>query len=112
MSSKFKRALVATLVLLAFGSHSALAAPDLIGSTSIIEPNGLYTAVKTFEVYSPTNGTNPLPLAGNYTYLFTITAVSNFSFVCLIGFTSEVPAGSVTAAGYIPGSGVVPSATM
>lgn len=111
MSRKFSRALVATLMLFVFGAHSALAAPDISGSTSIVEPNGLYTAVKTFEVYSPTNGTNPLPLAGNYTYLFTITAVSNFSFVCLIGFTSEAPAGSVTAAGYIPGSGIAPSAT-
>ena len=66
--------------------------------------------IKTYEVYSATNGTNPLPLAGNYTYIYTITN-SPGSFTCLVGFDMEVPSGSVTAAGYIPGAGVAPSAT-
>ena len=97
-------------VLVALGAGSAGAAPDVSGSTTLVEPNGLYTAIKTFEVYSPTNGTNPLPLAGNFTYIYTITNTAG-SFTCLVGFDLEVPAGSVTAAGFIPGAGVAPSGT-
>jgi len=104
------RAIAAVGVLLALGAGSAGAAPDVSGSTNFVEPGGFYTAVKSFEVYSPTNLTNPLPLAGNYTYLYTITNTAG-SFSCLIGFDQEVPAGSVTAAGFIPGAGVAPSAT-
>ena len=105
------RASAAVAVLLALGAGSAGAAPDISGSTTFVEPNfGAYTAIKSFEVYSPTNGTNPLPLAGNYTYLYTITNTAG-SFTCLIGFDQEVPAGSVTAAGFIPGAGVDPSGT-
>jgi len=97
------------VLLAAFGAGTASAAPDASGSTTLVEPNfGLYTAIKTYEVYSPTNLTNPLPLAGNYTYIYTITNTAG-SFSCLIRFDMEVPTGSVTAAGYIPGAGVAPS---
>jgi len=97
-------------LLAAFGAGTASAAPDVSGSTTLVEPNfGAYTAIKTYEVYSPTNSTNPLPLAGNYTYIYTLTNTAA-SFTCLIGFDMEIPSGSVTAAGFIPGAGVAPSA--
>jgi len=104
------RAFTVASVLFAVAVGSAGAAPDVSGSSTLVEPNGLYTAVKSFEVYSPTNGTNPLPLANNFTYLYTITN-SVSSFTCLVGFDLEVASGSVSAAGFIPGLGVAPSAT-
>jgi hypothetical protein len=107
---KLFRAFAAAGLLVALGVGSAGAAPDASGSSTLVEPNGLYTAVKSFEVYSPTNGTNPLPLAGNFTYIYTITNSAG-SFTCLVGFDLEVASGSVTAAGFIPGAGVAPSAT-
>jgi hypothetical protein len=107
----FRSAFAGLSVLVALGAGSAVAAPDISGSTTFIEPSfGAYTAIKQFEVYAPDNPTNPLPLAGNYTYLYTITNTAG-SFTCLIGFDEQVPAGSVTAAGFIPGAGVDPSGT-
>jgi len=106
----FLRAFAAAGMLLVLGVGTAGAAPDASGSSTLVEPNGLYTAIKAFEVYSPTNGTNPLPLAGNFTYIYTITNAPG-SFTCLVGFDLEVASGSVVAAGYIPGAGVPPSGT-
>jgi hypothetical protein len=104
------RILAVVALLIAFGASSASAAPDASGCSNLVEPNGLYTAVKCFEVYSPANGTNPLPLANNFTYIYTIMNSAG-SFTCLVGFDLEVAAGSVTAAGFIPGVGVAPSST-
>jgi len=97
-------------LMASLGSGAAWAAPDASGSSTLVEPNGLYTAVKAYEVYSDANPDNPLPLAGSYTYTYTITNSSG-SFTCLVGFDLEVPSGSVLAAGFIAGSGVAPSAT-
>ncbi len=104
------RAVGLAVALATFGAGAASAAPDASGSTTLIEPNGLYTAVKSYELYSATNPSNPLPLAGNYTYVYTITNAAG-SFTCLVGFDLEVPVGSATAAGFIAGAGVAPSAT-
>ncbi len=107
---KIFRAFGAAALLAAFGAGTASAAPDASGSVTLVEPNfGAYTVVKSYELYSATNLTNPLPLAGNYTYIYTITNTAG-SFTCLVGFDMETPAGSVTAAGFIPGAGVAPSA--
>ena len=108
--NRFTRAFAVAGVLVAFGAGPSSAAPDASGSTTLIEPNGLYTAVKTYELYSATNPDNPLPLAGNYTYVYAITNMPG-SFTCLVGFDMEVPSGSVTNAGFIPGAGVAPSST-
>ncbi len=97
-------------LMASLGSGAAWAAPDASGSDTLVEPNGLYTAVKAFEVYLDTNPDNPLPLAGSYTYSYTITNAAG-SFTCLVGFDLEVPSGSVLDAGFIAGSGVAPSAT-
>lgn len=102
---------VGLLALMAsLGSGAAWAAPDVSGSDTLVEPNGLYSAVKTYEVYLDTNPDNPFPLAGSYTYTYTITNSAG-SFTCLVGFDLEVASGSVLAAGFIAGSGVAPSAT-
>jgi hypothetical protein len=112
MMNRISRAFAAAVSLLVLGAGSASAAPDASGSSQIIEPQfGLYTVTKTYEVYTASNPTNPLPLAGNYTYVYTLTN-SPGSFTCLITFEMEVPASSVTAAGYIPGAGVAPSSTV
>jgi hypothetical protein len=107
----FHRAFAAAGLLLVLGAGTATATPDASGSTTLVEPNGLYTVTKTYEVYTASNGTNPLPLAGNYTYIYTLTN-SPGSFTCLIAFEMEVPSTSVTAAGYIPGVGVAPSSVV
>ena len=66
-----------TLVLcMAFGigaAGSAVAAPDMEGSETFVGPSGAYTVLKTFEVYSEANPDNPDPVAGNYTYVYTLT---------------------------------------
>jgi hypothetical protein len=109
MKTLFRAFAIAGLMI-GFGAGAAVAQPDASGSSMLVEPNGLYTATKSFEVYAPANPTNPLPVAGNYTYLYTIQNSAS-SFTCLVGFDLEVPSSSVTAAGYIAGVGVAPSAT-
>jgi hypothetical protein len=103
-------AVAGVLIAFGLGAGKAGATPDAAGSTTLVEPNGLYTAVKSYELYSPTNPSNPLPLAGNYTYIYSITN-SPGSFTCLVGFDIEVPSGSATNAGFIPGAGIAPSGT-
>ncbi len=106
--SKSGRFCLAAVLL--FASSGAFAQPDVQGSQVFNEPNGAYTATKNFEVYLPGNPSDPDPLAGNFTYIYTITN-SVASFVCLIGFDLEAPLGSVTNAGALAGVGIAPSAT-
>jgi|GEM_PF-5307316 len=92
------------VLLMAFGigaAGQAAAAPDLEGSESFVEPNGAYTVVKTFEVYSEANPDNPSPVVGNYTYVYTLTNDAG-SFVSILGFDLEAPAGSITGARNLP----------
>ncbi len=115
MSIRFKRfqKLAAGLVaLLVMAGPAAQAAPDAEGSSTFVEPQfGAYTATKSYQVFSATNPDNPSPVAGQYTYVYTI-ANSPGSFVCLIGFDLEAPLGSIGSAGFLPGPGVDPSSTM
>jgi len=102
---------------------AAAAVPDAFGSTQIIEPNGFpgvcnqpcYTVTKTYEVYSATNPDNPLPLAGNNTYVYTLThdgGSAGSAFVpALTQFEMAVDDTQVTAVGAIAGPGVAPSAS-
>jgi len=111
MLTKCKSALGLLAVLaLALGAPSA-SAQLASGSKQIDEPNGAYSATKTFAVYADDDPANPAPLAGNLTYVYTITNLPT-SFICIIGLDMEVPSGSVTAAGFIPGPGIDPSATI
>ncbi|MEM9176338.1 MAG: hypothetical protein AAGC67_14010 [Myxococcota bacterium] len=100
-------------LITAFGlgaAGQAAAAPDVEGGESFAEPNGTYTVLKTFEVYSEANPDNPDPVPGNYTYVYTLTNDSS-SFVSILGFDLEAPLGSITSAGFIDGAAVEPSAT-
>lgn len=101
---------LALLLAAALAAPAAWAAPDAEGSSVLSEPNGAYEAVKAVKVYSDGNPENPKPLAGHFTYVYTITNQPS-SFICLIGFDVEVPPGSVTEAGFLAGAGVDPSAT-
>jgi hypothetical protein len=89
------------------------AAPDAQGSSTFTEPNGAYTVVKTFKVFSATNPDNPAPEAGKYTYVYTITNQPS-SVLCITGFDVEIPTNGVAAgdAGALAGPGVAPSATI
>lgn len=101
----------ALVLLIVFGAAGqSAAAPDAEGSETFTEPNGTYTVLKTFEVYSEANPDNPAPLAGNFTYVYTLTNDTG-SFVSILGFDLEAPAGSITDAGFIDGAAVEPSAT-
>lgn len=101
--------LVVPAVALLAGPWAAAAAPEAEGSVTLTEPNGAFTAVKTFQVFAADNPENPRPLAGNFTYVYTIANQPD-SFICLVGYDLEVPAGSVTDAGFVDGAGVEPSA--
>jgi hypothetical protein len=71
------------------------------GSGPFNEPNGLYSGVKSFTVYTHDDPGNPAPGApGELTYVYTITNNPG-SLIDLIGFNIDAPAGSVVAAGHI-----------
>lgn len=95
---------------LLLGSAAAQAASDAQGSQAFNEPNGAYTLTKSYAVYAPGNPADPSPLAGNYTYVYTLSN-SPGSFICIEGFDLEAPLGSITDAGALAGGGVAPSAT-
>jgi len=102
---------LASIMGLGMGSAgTAAAAPDMEGVTTFVDPNGTYTVDKTFEVYSEANPDNPAPLAGNFTYVYTLTNLAS-SLIGIEGFDHEAPLGSITAAGFIDGAAVEPSAT-
>lgn len=101
---------LALAVAALLAAPGAFALPDASGSETFSEPNGTYTAVKSYEVYAPGNPSDPSPVAGNYTYVYTITNQPG-SLICLEGFDLQAPLGSVTDAGFILGAGVAPSAT-
>jgi hypothetical protein len=107
---------------LAFAQPAAAAA-DAEGSVTIdsvsCEDLGLssfctgaaYSALKTFEVYEDANPSNPMPSAGNYTYVYTITndPDSNPFIGSLRVFETATPASGTIDAGFIDGGGVEPS---
>jgi len=107
----------------AFVSLPAAAAPDAEGSQTITsetcENLGLgafctgpvYEAVKAFSVYSDVNPDNPMPVAGNFTYVYTITNQpgSNALLGPIKQFDVAVPANGVSDQGYFDGAGVEPS---
>ena len=91
---------IALTISIALAAATASALPDTSGSETFTEPNGTYTAIKSYEVFAPGNPSDPSPLAGNYTYVYTITNQMS-SFICLLGFDLEAPLGSITDAGSI-----------
>lgn len=113
----------AAALLLWSAAPAAQAGPEAEGTTTIVsktcEELGIgsfctgpvYKAIKSFEVFSDTNPDNPMAVAGNFTFVFTITndPTSNPLAGQLIQFDVEVPMNGATAAGYLDGSGVEPS---
>ena len=109
-------------IILSVPVGSALAGPDQSGTSFLEEPNGFpgvcdqpcYIVEKSFEYWLPDNPDNPLPLAGNNTYIYKISHVGGSGpFVpALIGFELSVETDDVTAAGSIATSpGVDPGST-
>jgi hypothetical protein len=84
---------------------------DQTGSVTVVDPNfGAFTAVKHVQVWSPTNPSNPCPVANKYCYVYTLTNDPGSS-VDLIGFQLVVAAGSVASAGSLGPPGVAPTTT-
>ena len=111
---------VAGLLVIFIGASSAQAGPDQFGSATIEEPNGFpgvcdqpcYTVTKSYEVWYPSNPDNPLPLAGNNTYIYKLVHEGGLGpFVpAVLQFELEVDTSMVTAAGHIATSpGVAPT---
>jgi len=101
---------------------AAWSAPDYAGSSELVEPNGFpgvcdqpcYIAGVETEVWLPTNPDNPLPLAGNNTYVFKVThAGGSGPFIpALLNFEIAVDLNEVNDVGFLPTSGgVAPSGT-
>ena len=76
---------------------------DIVGQGSAVfsEPDGFYTGVKAYTVYTHDDAGNPFPgVAGELTYVYTITNDPG-SFLGIIGFNIDAPVDSVAAAGFI-----------
>ncbi len=112
-------AMAATVV----GATTALAAPNDSGSVVIEEPNGFpgvcaqpcYTVTKGFELWLPDNPDNPLPLAGNNTYIYKLTHDGGPGpFVpAVTAFDMVVDTSMITAVGHLATSpGVAPQAAI
>lgn len=99
LHSKICPALVAVVVGLA-----AAGAPAAIvdsGSGVFAEPNGLYTGVKSYTIYTHDDPGNPAPGApGELTYVYTIMNDPG-SLIDIIGLNLDAPVGSVSAAGFV-----------
>ena len=82
--------LAIAVVLATSISHAAVVDS---GSASFIEPNGFYTGVKAYTVYTHDDVANPAPgVAGELTYVYTITNDPG-SFIGIIGFNIDAPIG-------------------
>jgi hypothetical protein len=91
------------LVSLAAGEGRA----DIVaqGSTIFNEPNGFYTGVKTYTVYTDDDAANPAPGApGEYTYVYTIANDAG-SFFSLIRYQVLTPPNQVSSASFIDDAG-------
>lgn len=91
--------LAAAALLLVSSSASA----DVVaqGSQPFTEPNGAYSGVKSFTVYTHDDASNPAPGApGELTYVYELSNDAS-SPLSIIGFTLEVPLGSLVAVGSI-----------
>jgi hypothetical protein len=113
------------MLLLTGVTSPAAAAPDAEGSITITSADcedvglgglctgPLYEATKTFQVFGADNPDNPVPVAGNFTYIYTIA--NSPSSVAIFGALNELnvqtPPNGTTSAGFVDGAGVEPSAT-
>ncbi len=100
------------VMMLASTAQAAIVAS---GSASFTEPNGFYSGIKAFTVYTHDDAGNPAPGApGELTYVYTITNDPG-SFLSIIGFNLDVPIGAAAGAGSIDDADLTtppPSATI
>ncbi len=110
-----------TLISLAAPS-TGFALPLTSGSTLVSEADGFpgLCAAPCFEftldysVWADDAPDNPLALAGNLTYTYTIThegGTIQHPNIPITGFELEMDTSTVASAGFIPGSGISPTST-
>lgn len=88
-------------VAVAFAAFAGNAAVVDSGSSVFAEPNGFYTGVKVYTVYTHDDAGNPAPGApGELTYVYTITNDPG-SFIAIVGFNIDAPMGSVVSTGFV-----------
>jgi len=104
--------LALSLVLMLSGPALADCEPDSIGSgsTTVVDPtHGAYTLQKNYEVFSDVNCGNPNPVAGAFTYTYTLS-VDATSQIGIESFSIAIPgAASVIDSGFVDGAGVEPT---
>ena len=86
--------------------------PDTVASeqTTVTDPTfGAYTVQTTVQVYAADNCANPLPVAGQFTYVYSLQVLSS-STIGILNFQVPIPnSGSVSQATSIDGAGVNPT---
>lgn len=111
------RLIVAALAaIFAVATAGSIAQAQIVTVTkTITQADGAYTVEKIVSVFADTDPLNPAPLAGNFTYVYTLANLPG-SFLCLVGFDLEVPpdnaAAPTTVASFIDGPGINPSAVL
>lgn len=86
------------LLLVAGAAQATIVAQ---GSAPFAEPNGFYSGVKSFTVYTHDDVNNPAPgAAGELTYVYTISNDVS-STLGIIGFNIDTPVGGVVDAGWV-----------
>jgi hypothetical protein len=122
---RFGFAFLAFALVSAAFALPAVAGPDAEGSITITSATcediglgglcsgPLYVVTKTFQVFAGNNPDNPVPVAGNFTYVYTIA--NSPSSVAIFGAINELnvqtPPNGTTSYGFIDGAGVEPSST-
>lgn len=95
------RIVVVAIALATLAAGAAQAAVVDSGSAMFAEPNGFYTGVKSYTVYTHDDVANPAPGApGDLTYVYTITNDPG-SFIDIVGFNIDAPIDSVIGAGFV-----------
>lgn len=100
---KARITLFTAMVCAAILAIASMAQADIVasGSQAFTEPNGFYSGIKSFTVYTNDDAANPAPGApGELTYVYSISNDPG-SFIGIIGFNIDAPIGSVVAAGHI-----------
>jgi hypothetical protein len=113
MKLRFSLPLGALALVLALPvAASADCIPDAVatGQSTIVDPNfGAYTVEKTTTVYSADNCGNPMPVAGQFTYVYVVKVLPS-STIGILNFVIPIPnSGSVTQYTSIDGAGVNPT---
>jgi hypothetical protein len=107
----FRTAALALALALPAAAHADCIPDSVVSSQSTItDPTfGAYTVEKTVTVYSADNCGNPLPVAGQFTYVYTVKVLPD-STIGILNFVIPIPSsGSVSQWTFIDGAGVNPT---